>query len=1213
MVTDAQHAAIPQAVVTLSDDATGSARKVLADETGTYQFAQVPPGLYSLKVESPGFTVLVKSNVRLEVNNPATLDCMLEVGTVGSTVNVEASVESINTVDASLGNAFSEKQIRELPLQTRNVVELLSIQPGVTQTGEVLGARRDQNNVTLDGVDVNNNQNSGITTAGGNGSNTGNLRTGGFNSALPIPLDSVQEFRVTVAGQGANQGRSSGGQVSLVTKSGTNELHGSLYEYNRNTALTANDWFNNRSSLKRTALVRNQFGVSVGGPVLKNRVFFFGNWERRIDASAQSVTRTLPSESLKQGILTFRASDGSTQTLSPAEIASLDPLKIGYSSAMKTVLNSYPVGNDPTLGVDRGLNFSGLRFNTPYKQDDSVYVAKMDFNIDQARNHTVSLRGTLADLAQDSTVAQFPGQAPASVMLDNSRGLAAMHTWVVKPSLINVATVGYTRQGIRQSGALGDSLSFDSISSPTNFTRPSARITPTTNIADDITWTKGQHTVTTGINFRFIRNARTSYSNSFASYSFSRNTLLGLGGDLTSIVQTYIQQRSGNSALRLSDATSVQRAFGNLLGLINQYSVTYQFDRSGKAIPLGSAAQREFAMNEYEGYVQDSWRARRDLTLTFGLRYSNSSVPYETQGIEVATTYPLNQYFADRVAASAAGTPNNQIANAALTYDLAGAANGRPGWYGRDNNNFGPRVAFAYSPEKQDGLMSHFLGRGSVLRGGFGLLYDRYGSDMIVNLDSGGSPGLASSMTQPNNTNFSTAARYNGVSSLPALPVAPQGGFPFTPPTITGGFDSGVAISPDLIAPRSMVVNLSYGKELPGGMSLEIGYAGRFSRDSLLQADINQALTQFKDPASGKTWAQAAGEVRQYLDAGVTPAMVKANPSLIRPVAFFENMFPALTNLYLPGSATANYFDVVYNQNAGSDLDGLNQLDRVRTDTRFPNCITRTGCNTFFPLQKAGTQTWVNWGYGNYNAAVLSVRKRFSKGYSFDFNYTWAHSIDNSSGAEGGAGTSGAILQDAFNPDAFRGSSDFDIRHNITMNALAELPFGRNKAFLSGIPGWTNQIVGGWQVMLIGRYNTGLPSTISNGGVYSTNYLNSSLAIRKAGADVRQSIGYNQNGNPSLFANTDAVNGFVSQYPGGTGAREIVRLPGLTNFDLSVGKNFTTPWEGHRVQFRAEAFNAFNLVNFYNPTLSLSTPSRFGEFAAARPARVLQLSLRYEF
>ena len=1215
-VTDASGSAVPEAAITLSDPSSGASRKVLSDPKGDYQFLQVSPGTYMLQAEKPGFATVISKNIVLEVATPASLDLKLEVGTVGATVSVEADASSINTVDASLGSPFTQTQIRQLPLQTRNVVELLSIQPGVTQTGETLGARRDQNNITLDGVDVNDNQNSGITTLNGlaNGSNQGGTVTtnnqvvAGFNAALPVPLDSVQEFRVTVAGQGADQGRSSGGQVSLITKSGTNQLHGSLYEFNRNTFLAADNWFNNKAGLAREPLVRNQFGISLGGPVIKNRVFFFGNWERRIDASGRTVTDTVPTQSLKQGILTFKTNDGSIQTLSPAEIIAVDPLHRGNNPASLAYLAQFPSGNDNSLGSDKGLNFTGLRFNAPFKEDDSAYVAKMDFNIDRARAHTLAIRGTLAGASQDLVVAQYPGQSPVSQQLNNSKGLSALYTWVIKPSLINVATFGYTRLSIAQSGTLGNALTFDSITSPTNYTRPSIRQIPTFNYADDLTWTKGTHNIKTGLNIRAIRNDRLNYGNSFASYSFSRNTLQGLGNDAYNAVNAYIQQRSGNPKLALTDTTSVVRALGNLLGIINQYGATYQFNRDGSTVPFGQPAAREFATNEYEGYVQDTWRIRRDLTLTYGLRYSNFSVPRETHGIQVTTTVGLDQYFAERVNAANNGIPNNQIKDASLTYVLD---NGK-GFFARDKNNFGPRFSFAYAPEKSGGSWySNVFGKGSVLRGGAAMVYDRYGSDLITNFDASGSPGLASSVTQPSNTNFTTSTRYG--AALPALPAAPQGGFPYTPATITGGFDQGIGINPNLVAPYSFVLNLNYAKELPGKLTFEVGYAGRLARKNLLQQDYDQPLTTFKDPASGQTWTQASGILRSLYDSGVTPAMVKANPSLIPNIPFFQNQFPALANAYIPGSASANYFDNVYNQNSGSDLDALNQVDRDRSNPKFPNCVSKSGCNTFFPLQKAGLPTWTNSGFSNYHAGTLTVRRSLANGVAFDFNYTLSHSIDNSSGAESGAGGGGAVLQDAFHPGAFRGSSDFDARHNITTDILLQLPFGKGRRFLSDSPKWVDEVVGGWQISTLGRYRSGLPTTISNAGIYPTNYENSAIAIVANGASNRTKLGLDQNGSPSIFANTSAVNNYVGQYPGQTGTRAIIRLAPLTNFDVAIAKSFSLPWEGHFLQFRAEGFNAFNNVNFQNPSLSLASPAKFGEFQAALPARVVQVSLRYQF
>jgi hypothetical protein len=225
-----------------------------------------------------------------------------------------------------------------------------------------------------------------------------------------------------------------------------------------------------------------------------------------------------------------------------------------------------------------------------------------------------------------------------------------------------------------------------------------------------------------------------------------------------------------------------------------------------------------------------------------------------------------------------------------------------------------------------------------------------------------------------------------------------------------------------------------------------------------------------------------------------------------------------------------------------------------------------------------------------------------------------SHSIDNSSAPEAGAGASGAVIQDSFDYGAWRGSSDFDIRHNITGNGLYELPFGKGKAFASNVPGWADQVIGGWQLSTIMRYRSGLPTTISNAGIYPTNYLNAAIAILAPGAvNPPGGMTYNQNNNPAVYGNTSSIRSFAGQYPGLTGARAITRLDNLVNFDLAVAKYFRLPWEGHKIQFRAEAFNAFNHADFFDAQLRLDRPATFGEYQRATAPRVMQFALRYEF
>lgn len=1187
-VTDTSGAVIPDAMVTITMESQGYVRKSLTDGGGTFQFLQIPPGTYTVKTEKPGFATVLQNNIVLQVSTPGSVEVKMEIGNVNQTIAVEAEAPAINTQDASIGNAFNQTQVRQLPLVTRNVVELLSLQAGVTQTGEVLGARRDQNNVTLDGADVNDNQSAGA-----------------FTSVLPVPLDSVQEFRVTVGGQGSALGRSSGGQVSLVTKGGSNQWHGSAYEFHRNTVTSANNWFSNRAGIRREALIRNQFGASVGGPIKKDRLFFFLNWEQRIDASAQSQTRTVPTESFKQGIVTVRTNDGVTRTLSAAEMATIiDPQRIGMSPFVKDLFSRYPTGNDAALGSDGGLNFTGLRFNAPFKRDDKAYVARFDFRVDKEGKHNVYWRGTLADNKRDEVVAQLPGQAAAAENLNNSKGFGANYTAVLRSNLTNQLGLNLTRQGLEQSGTPGPSLGLSGISDFVNYTRGFGRVLPTWQFTDDATWILGKHTLQGGVNFRWITNNRFSYSPSYPAFGMSRGTMLGLGSDITNAITSYVRSRDGlGSNVSLTNTVPLANAVGAYLGMLTSLNVTFQYDRDGKAIPIGTPQTRTFKTNEYEFYLQDSWRATRSLTLTYGLRYSNYQPPYEANGLQVDTTVPLDQYFAERNFLMAQGVPSNAMPNARLSYQLSGPANNGRNWWQRDNNNWAPRFSFAFSPANN---------KYGVFRGGASMVYDRFGSDLITNFDQLGSVGLASRAGFPRSYNMTDAPRLTTAGAYPALPTAPPGTFPSVPPDVFAVAGTGLGMFSDIKTPYSIVLNANYAKETWGGNTVEIGYAGRLSRKLLLQGDIYTPLN-LKDTKSGVSWIEMASQTRTLFDGGLSPSAVRANPGLMPSIPYVENIFPSLRNAYFPGSAAANYYYLLYNDNDGSDMDALHLLDRVPGFLTPGQCVSVFGCHTFFARQGSALPTWMNAGLASYHGMTLSVRRPMKKGFSYDFNYTWSHSIDNGSAAESGAGQFGGILQSVFFASDNRGSSDFDIRHNMNANAVYDLPFGKGRKFLADAPAWVNQMVGGWSLMTIMRYRTGLPMVMGGSGIWNTNYWFSSRAIAKA--PFRTQIGFNNTGQPGLFPDKAIVSNFVDQYPGRTGTRALVRGDNLMNWDIALGKRFFLPFEGHTLQLRGEAFNAFNQHYWSNSgsSLSLSNPATFGQFTQASDPRVFQFALRYEF
>ena len=278
-VSDATGAVAPNVTVIIEDTSRGISRTAVSDETGRYSFAQILPGKYRLTAKAVGFADVVVENLELQVNSPATVNVSLRVKEVTETVTVSAEAIQVNTTDASLGNAIGTKEVLQVPLYLRNVVGLLAFQPGVTsfnesstddRNGSVNGGRGDQANITLDGIDVNDHH-----------------QRRAFTSVVRLSLDSVSEFRTTTSNAGADQGRTSGADIALVTKSGTNNFHGSVYDFHRNTVTSANSFFNNKTKVPRPALLVDVFGAAVGGPIKKNRMYFFLNYEGRRDRSAE--------------------------------------------------------------------------------------------------------------------------------------------------------------------------------------------------------------------------------------------------------------------------------------------------------------------------------------------------------------------------------------------------------------------------------------------------------------------------------------------------------------------------------------------------------------------------------------------------------------------------------------------------------------------------------------------------------------------------------------------------------------------------------------------------------------------------------------------------------------------------------------------------------------------------------------------------------------
>jgi len=1188
-VLDQAGAVIPGVTVHLTS-ATGVERTAISNDVGLYQFLQVAPGNYTLRAELSGFKTAVRSNLQLLVDTPRTLDLTLEIGELTETVTVEAGAVKLNTTDATLGNTFEAKRIIELPLESRNVANLLSLQPGVTEDGYVTGSRSDQSNLTLDGIDVNEQQEG---TA--------------FETVIRVNPDSVQEFRVTTHTATASQGRSSGGQVSLITKTGTNELHGSAYWYHRNTATTANDFFNNRSGVPVPKLLRNLFGGSLGGPILKDRAFFFYNYEGRRDAKQESVLRTVPLASLGLGQVKYPSTSGGITTLTPANIATIFPAVGTNPAAIAALANAaskYP-SNDS--GVGDGYNYAGFRFNAPLPVAYNAHTANFSFNLDPQARHVLNIRGNYQH-DNNKLAPQWP-DTPAPGLWSHPLGVAVTHTWTVTPKLVNTLRLGLTRQAFSRQGDSGDnSISFRFIFSPRLFQRTESRTTPVYNIVDDLAWVSGNHTWQFGTNLRFIRNSSTRFGSSYDA-AITNPSFYELSG---AILTNPLTDLAGNRA-------GAQAALTAVIGRYSQYTARFNFDGSGKLLAPGTGVDRIFATEEYEFYAQDTWRVRRDLTLTLGLRYSLYTPVYEDSGFQVKPTVSLGQFFETRKAYSAAGVAYNKL----IAIDKAGPYYGKPGYYEMDKNNFSPRAAFAWSPTFENGFLRKIFGEGqkSVFRGGFAMSYDRVGSALAVNFDVSNTLGFSSNDTiSANFYNLSTrpAPLFTGfnqnVRSLPNLTIPTALLFPLIKPAderqrIEQSLDDSIT------TPPNYSWNLSIAREFGKGITVEGSYLGRSARNLLANRDI-MALNNLVDPKSKVDWYTAMGSLIELRNRN-TPIKSVAK------IPYFENLFPLMPDWTGETSLTAT--QAAYLTMAHPDVGGWDIYDYTYLQLLWDDGLGY-GDNLFFHPQYAALASWSTIGYSDYHAGTLSVKQRLTS-LNWDLNYTFGKSIDIASGLQNEGGYGAAFINNPLRPDDFRGLSDFDITHSINFNGLWAVPFGRGRAYLNSLHPAADAILGGWQLTGIFRWNSGLPvSAPFDSDFWATNWnvQSNALRIREIAESPTKSGSH-----PNFFTDPKyAYQSFRNSKAGESGDRNIFRQLDYVVLDFGLMKTFNMPYgEGHKLTFRWDVFNVTNTQALGAPTFSRSG---FGvgidPWRGALPApdfakingiqgdpRVMQFALRYDF
>ncbi len=1222
-VIDPTGAAVPGAALTITNTATNQTRDVVTNDDGAYVFAQITPGEYKMLVKKAGFSDVSVQGIRLSVNNPATLNVTFEqVGSTSTMIEVSADAQQINTTDATLGNSFGTKPILQLPFEGRNVAKMLSLQAGVTWVGDtdtvnggvttatdrggvVNGGRSDQSNISLDGVDVNDQQSRAA-----------------FTSVLRVTLDSVQEFRVTTTNANADASRGSGAQVTLVTKSGTNEPHGSVYWYLRNRELNANTFFNNLSGIATPKLNRNIGGVSLGGPILKNKLFLFGNYEGRRDALEQSLLRVVPSVSLRQGIATYVSRTGSIVQVSPQELSERLNYAPGINPAALRLFNAYPLPNDSTAGD--GLNTAGFRFNAPVKNNFDTYVARADYVLNE--KHSFFARGQLQQDVENGTP-QFPGANPNFRDLTYSKGIAVGWNGALRPNFLANTRYGLSRQKLVTAGiGTYEAITWRVLDNPVGLTRSFQRTSPTHHLSQDFNWLKGPHNLQFGGSYRHFANDRLGYGNSYFGATSNASWLTQSGQILSAPFTT----GPDNLAISPGQRSSFNDAVSMVFGLVTQVNSNYNYlPQNGQIQALGRGVPnpRKFIGEESEIYFQDTWKINRQLTLTGGIRYMYWPAIYEANNVQSSPSIPLSDWFDRRVANAEAGV-GGQTGLAPISFNLANATGGRPLY---DNlHNWSPRIALAYSPEGTGGLSRLIFGSQgkSVFRVGWGMYYDVFGAGLVR---AGDATALGLSTSTQNSSGRLTLAetpRFTDTFAIPQSLITPPppASFPVTQGNI---FQITNSIDDKLRAPYVMRWNASFQRELPGGWTTTIAYVATEGRRTLTSEDLATPLN-VRDPQSGTTWYDAARQLvgRMNIDnrRQIVAPLTGAQLGGVGPIPYFENMFPGLAGNGLSATQGAlRQMESVFPDSTAF----LENLDRFGDPS-----ASRLGRFAFYSPQFSFLRAIRSVGKSSYHSMQGSARKVFRNGDQFDFNWTWSHSFDLGSVTENqqsvNDGLRGIIIA-PYNRQLMRGESDFDQRHNFNANYVYNLPLGRNRRYFSGVGKMTNLLVGGWQLAGLYRQTTGLPTSVGHGRTWPTNYNVTGWATQVGSFED----GTNKNApspvsnpanpaaearfsGPNIFRNpAKASESFGFTYAGEIGNRNNVRGDGIFNFDMSLAKNLIMPFnEKHTVQLRWEVFNVLNTVRF-DPrgiNLSLSALSNFGRYEETlQPSRVMQVSLRYDF
>ena len=1207
-VTDASGAVLPDATVTLRNEGTGQTLTAQTSGSGTYSFDLIPVGTYTVTIEKQGFKKFVSSKNAVNVNLPTTINIALEIGDIGATVTVENSAEAVQTgTSGNVGTTIEQKTVESLPivgLRGRNPLDLLNYQPGVVNganTGggvHVNGSRDRAFNFTLDGIDINE------STAGGSN----------FTPLRPNP-DSIQEFQILTSNFTAEQGRSSGAQVTFVTRAGTNKLNGSVFEYYQTPDFNANEYENNLNGIPRGQFVQHIFGGSVGGPLFnfgvgegspvfrafKDKAFFFVNLQLLRASETRLAQRTVYTDLARQGIYRYivggrNASAGTSVSSSFPTGAAVNsdgtsrypncngnpptnaPCVAAYNVNAQSpitidpfigpLLNSLPLPNDFSRGD--GLNTAGFNFVGPQIEKQYDFVTRLDFKINDRNNFYVRYaqgeQNTFGDTANGG-LQTFPGFPNLVDTFRSPKNLAINYRAAPTAKMANEFVFGVSTFGFNFATPQPDPnvpFILNNVSDASTNFNFNARSARTYQFVDNLTFDLSPHIIKTGLNFRFGKqfDNRSSAGGSiepsvgFASSSFSY-TGFGL-------------PEAGSTSINSSDLSRLRNTVNDLIGRIGSIGQGFVIDPNNPSQFAPAQTRYKFTAYypEYDFYAQDTWRARQNLTFDIGLRYE---VKLHPSSKDLPILRPDQPF-------TLGAPPTNTLRF--VEGDL----------FRNDYNNLSPSIGFAWDPFKS--------GKTSI-RANYRLSYDRISSFVFGSSIFQGTPGNTFAASIPGVGAQNLLIR-NGLPDL--TPSLTPDQLRQTPAFSTSGI---TLIDPDLQFPENHQWFAGFQRELWAKNVLEVNYIGRRGVHLFGGYDANQVNINAKDPRCSENFLEAFNTLR---------ADTAANSCLI-------NLLFTGSTVDNAGTATFRSISTVDSalastENGGGSVASAALAVSQRTSGGKQLIATTIGNPFFFqPFpQFTGTLNVLDSNdYSRYNGLEIIIKRRITDGIGYQVGYTYSVSKDTrsfdptfSTVSRGTAQSASSTPFDINNRSLNYSYSDFDRRHVLQAYYVIDLPFGRGRRLASDLPKALDFIIGGWQLSGTLNLASGRPFTVYSGLNTLSNVVSSTANCDSCPRDLG---GLVQRNGTNYFFTEEAASRFSSPEPGelGNTPRNYFIGPKQFQTDASLAKKFKFT-ERLSFDLRVDVRNLTNTASFGLPTATLTS----GVFGQIRD-NVISFARRVQF